>query len=315
MILTMEHKEIGGFFELESLISHEYYPDGIALNTARNALAYIIRARRLKKIYIPFFLCDTVEKVCVREGCEYECYHIRPDFYPDFKGAVQENERLYIVNYYGQLSVERILREYGADVIMDNVQAFFQPPIPGMDTIYSCRKYFGVPDGAYLFSDAKLDGLETDRSGQRLAHLVGRMENSASEYYHEFQKNDESFYELDLKLMSRFTHTVLGAIDYPVVKRHREENFAVLHSLLRDTNRLNPLLPVGPFAYPYYCENGPAVRKKMAEIKIYIPTLWPDVCGNETETEYACHILPLPCDQRYTREDMYYLVEQLKKRI
>ena len=35
--------EIGGYFGLEPLISNEYYKDLIALNTARNALLYILK--------------------------------------------------------------------------------------------------------------------------------------------------------------------------------------------------------------------------------------------------------------------------------
>lgn len=38
--------EIGGYFGLEPLISNEYYKDLIALNTARNALLFILKARK-----------------------------------------------------------------------------------------------------------------------------------------------------------------------------------------------------------------------------------------------------------------------------
>lgn len=41
-------------------------------------------------------------------------------------------------------------------IILDNTQSFFQKPISGIDTIYSCRKYFGVPDGAYLSTNILL---------------------------------------------------------------------------------------------------------------------------------------------------------------
>ena len=47
--------EIGGYIELDELISNEYYPDLIALNTARNALVYLVRSKGVEKIYIPYF--------------------------------------------------------------------------------------------------------------------------------------------------------------------------------------------------------------------------------------------------------------------
>ena len=64
-------KEIGGYFGLEEFAGKEYYPDLVALNNARNALVYLIRARGVKKLFIPYFLCDSVSSVCDREGCRY----------------------------------------------------------------------------------------------------------------------------------------------------------------------------------------------------------------------------------------------------
>ena len=34
---------------------------------------------------------------------------------------------------------------------------FYAKPIHGNDTFYTCRKFFGVPDGAYLYTDKLLD--------------------------------------------------------------------------------------------------------------------------------------------------------------
>ena len=69
--------------------------------------------------------------------------------------------------------------------------------------------------------------------------------------------------------------------------------------------------------YPLYLANGADIRKKLQEEKIYIPTLWPDVFDvcNESDLEYdmAKNILPIPCDQRYSLEDMEYMVSEVEK--
>ena len=269
--------EIGGYFGLEPLISNEYYKDLLALNTARNALLYILKARRIQKLYIPYYLCDSVSEMCNREGYTYEFYHINSGFLPVFEKDLSDNEYLYIVNYYGQISNEQIknLQAKYKRIIIDNVQAFFQKPVQGIDTIYSCRKFFGVPDGAYLSTDCMLEEeLPEDVSSERLKHLLGRFEtDSASTYYQDFKKNDESFKTLELRTMSKLTHNFLGAIDYDKVKKIREENYLFLHEQLKGTNRLNLTLPEGPYAYPFYCENGMELRRELAEQKIYVPTL------------------------------------------
>ena len=57
-------KEIGGYFGLEESTRNEYYPKLVALNTGRNALLYVLKARKIEKIYIPYYLCDTVSEIC-----------------------------------------------------------------------------------------------------------------------------------------------------------------------------------------------------------------------------------------------------------
>lgn len=311
--------EIGGYFGLEPLICNEYYKDLIALNTARNALLYVLKARKIQKLYIPYYLCDSVSEMCDREGYTYEFYHINSSFLPVFDKDLSDNEYLYIVNYYGQISNEQIinLQSKYKRIIIDNVQAFFQKPVHGIDTIYSCRKFFGVPDGAYLSTDCMLeDELPEDVSSGRIKHLLGRFETgSASTYYQAFQKNDESFKNLELRKMSKLTHNMLGAIDYEKVKKIREENYLFLHEQLKQTNLLDVNVPEGPYAYPFYCKNGVALRRKMAEQKIYIPTLWPNVLFSDDQIakDYARNILPLPCDQRYSCKNLNYLLKICKE--
>ena len=100
-----------------------------------------------------------------------------------------------MVNYYGQLTNDKVvfLKKKFNRIILDNTQAFYQRPLLGIDTIYSCRKFFGVPDGAYLSSDCILnEELEVDISRNRMTHILGRYEGKASDYYNDFRTNDES---------------------------------------------------------------------------------------------------------------------------
>lgn len=121
-------KEIGGYFELEHLISDEYYKDLIHLNTARNALLYLIKLKEIEKVYIPYYLGNSVRDMLQRYGYKYEYYRIDTDFSPIFNGNLQKQEYLYIVNYFGQLSEEKILslKNQHKQIIIDNSQAFFK---------------------------------------------------------------------------------------------------------------------------------------------------------------------------------------------
>ena len=116
--------------------------------------------------------------------------------------------------------------------------------------------------------------------------------------------------------MSRLTENLLSGLDYEGIRQKRNENWMQLHAVLGNHNRLSLHTPDGPYMYPYYCENGMQIKKKLAEKKIYIPTLWPNVLEaeeNELEKDYTRNILPLPVDQRYGLADMTRLLKALEE--
>ena len=312
-------KEIGGYIELDKYKLPMLHEGAVALNCGRNALAYLLRAKKIRRIQIPKFLCASVREVCKKENVEIKYYSITKEFLPD-RIDLTDEEWLYIVNYYGQLDNEKIrfLVDTYKRVIVDNAQAYFQMPVAGVDTLYTCRKFFGVADGAFLYSDQKLSQkLQIDESFDRMRFLLGRFERTASEFYSEYAANNALFINEPIKRMSKLTENLLRAIDYKEVEERRTKNFLFLDKELVGFNKLKLNVPQGAFMYPLYIENGAQIRKCLQEKKIYVPTLWPDVfnCCEELELEYdmAKNILPLPCDQRYNIEDMQYMIGEIFK--
>ncbi|KUK49739.1 MAG: hypothetical protein XD75_0265 [Parcubacteria bacterium 33_209] len=312
-------KEIGGYLELDRYTGSIFHVGAVALNCGRAALRYLIRTKKIRKMYLPYFCCDAVADACQRENIKFEYYHIDASFRPVFDKVLSTDEWLYIVNFYGQVGndeLETWQKKFGR-VIFDNVQAYFQKPVDGIDTLYTCRKFLGVADGAFLYTQDKLDELERDESFDRMCFVLGRFERTASEFYKESEDNNNFFTDEPVKLMSKLTENLLRAIDYPAVEKQRTENFTYLHEKLKEKNRLYLTIPTGAYMYPFYCETGAVVRKALQAQKIYIPTLWPDVfdiCDPVTlEYDYAMNILPLPVDQRYGIEDMKYIINLLQE--
>lgn len=313
-------KEIGGYIELDTYHLPMLHEGAIALNCGRNALAWLIRARKIKKLWIPKLICDSITKVCEREGTPYSFYSIGIDFRPARQIHLKEGEWFYFVNYYTQFSNEQI-SEYVdryKRIIVDNAQSYFQEPVPGVDTIYTCRKYFGVADGAFLYTDAApAEAYPQDESFERMRFLLGRYERTASEFYPEYVANNDLFYTEPVKIMSRLTANLLHGIDYQTVLKTRKQNYTYLHEALKERNQLKLSDHPGTFMYPLMLKNGAEIRKQLQQKKIYIPTLWPDVFDwceeNEEEYQMARNILPLPTDQRYGKEDMTMMLEEIKK--
>ena len=310
----MPQKEYGGYIEFESQPGTEYHKEAIALNCGRNCLAYLIEARGIKKIYLPYFLCASVGDICRKYNVEIQYYHIDSKFRPIFDIDIHKKEYIYIVNYYGQISVNEIKKweKKYPNLILDFAQSFFQKPIENSDTLYSCRQYFGVSDGAYLYTKSQIDrNIELDFSYDRMRFLMGRYEKTANEFYREYVENNRRFREVPILQMSKLTHNLLNGICYEKVKKRRTENFKILNEALGVYNRLKLDEPEGAFMYPLFIKNGAEIRKELQSKNIYIPTLWPDVfkvCQkSELEYDMAENILPLPVDQRYDKDDMEIL--------
>ena len=311
-------KEIGGYIEFERYRRPMLHEDAIALNCGRNCLAYLIRARQISKIVLPYFICDSVAMLCRLYNVGYRYYHINGDFTPE-EVKLDKDEWLYIVDYYGQISKNKLerLRDKYIRVIVDYSQAYFEMPVDKVDSLYTCRKFFGVADGAFLYTDSILNcEFERDESYQRMGFLLGRFERTANEFYDEYVANNEAFINEPIKRMSKLTNNLLRGIDYDFVRQRRTENFAYLHAGLSNINELALSIPEGAFMYPLYIKTGKKVRELLRDKKIYIPVLWPDVfkiCSKNTlEYDMAENILPLPVDQRYDINDMIYLVGEIK---
>lgn len=311
-------REFGGYMEMEQYHMPMLHDGMIPLNCARNCLAYLIEKKHIKIIYIPIFLCDSVLNVCKRYPIEIKYYSIGTDFLPKDLEP-KPNSWVYVVNYYGQLSNAVLIKqkEKYKNIIVDNVQSYFQEPVDGVDTLYTCRKFFGVTDGAFLYSDIEADEeIPTDESFERTNYLLGRFERNASEFYSEYVKRELEFDSAPIKKMSKLTDNLLHSIDYNSISKKRTENFVLLHTNLLEINKLNLIIPNGAYMYPLYIENGGEVRNELQKEKIFIPTLWPDVlkrCSDNTlEYDLAENILPLPVDQRYGKSDMEYLLSKIK---
>ena len=266
-------------------------------------------------------MCGSVPAACRKSCVTVQTYCINSDFLPLWNFEMKEGEWLYLCDFYGQLTdecVEMALSRSGGRLIIDEVQSFFAKPRHGIDTLYTCRKYFGVPDGAFLYSASKLSReLPKDVSMGRMEYVLGRFEVGSQEYFQQAQRNNAVLEECGLCSMSALTENLLRGIDYDAVIEARNKNYGRLESALSAKNLLSLLSVNGPFAYPFLVDDGPSARKVLAKRGVFIATLWPNVLEETDEHSvayvYAKNILPLPIDQRYGIDDMDYILNALEE--
>ena len=312
---------IGGYFSLELPQREEYHKNAIRLNTGRNCLEYILRVRGYKKVYVPYYTCEAVIEPINKLGIPYEFYHIDIHFEIRDRFTLKEGEALLYTNYFGlkQRYVEQLAAKIGNRLIIDNTQAFYAKPLPGIDTFYTCRKFFGVPDGAYLYCDKELDEeIEQDYSYDRVSHLVKRIDLSAEEGFKDFRRVDDGLDNQSIRKMSKLTQRMMQGIDYEAAAQRRRVNYQLLHEALGKENNLE--LPLDkdavPMVYPFLIPVD-GLREKLIENKVFVARYWPNVLdwATKDDLEYllAYQMQPLPVDQRYGKGEMNRIIEIIKR--
>jgi len=318
-------KEIGGYFEFELPKKKQLHGAAdFKLNSGRNALQCLLQAKTIKKIYLPFYCCNSVTSILKRLDIIYEFYKIDENFYPADQFSLEEEDYLLYINYFGLCSaqVQALSRLY-ANLIVDNTQAFYAQPLKHVDTFYSPRKFFGVPDGGYLYTMASIDNrFPTDCSFQKMDPLLKRIELGAANAYKDYQQAEKEIGNMEVKQMSRLTERILSSIDYEEVGEIRRKNFNFLHKHLGTKNQLSKgLLELKepdsiPMVYPLMTSDL-NLRKNLIESGIYVATYWTEVLEAVEEESFEGQLvnlmIPLPVDQRYTEPDMQRIIDVINK--
>jgi len=318
------NKYIGGYFGLETSNGKEYHQTASeSLNTARNCLEYILKSRKYSKIYLPYYMCKVLLEPIKKIGINYTFYELDNKLEPIISDKINIGEALLYINYFGlkQNTVIKFAKNKSIpNLIIDNSQAFFAPPIlkENIDTFYSARKFFGVPDGAYLYTTKKIKIEEISKSSDKCSHLLKRIDNDIKSGYIDFQKNENKLVEKPIMKMSYLTKKILRSIDYERVKSIRINNYKILEKELSCKNKISLILEKDsvPMIYPYYTEDL-NLRGKLIENNIFVAKYWPDIKEwsriNINGINFADHIIPLPIDQRYSEVEMDRIISFIKK--
>lgn len=310
-------KEIGGYFDLESNVERNtaFHSQGIYLNSGRNALEYILRSLpHIKKMWIPYFTCEVLLEPLDKLNIAYSFYHVNEQLELSEDVQLDSDEFLLVTNYYGIKDeyIRELALRYSSRLIVDNAQALFAEPIKGIKSIYSPRKYVGIPDGGIVYIDGGIDvhQFDIDISYERCSHLLKRVDIGAGAGYADFKENSSKLQGQPIRRMSKLTQRLFHSIDFCNIRSKRRDNFRMLHERLKQTNQL--FIPEMdsfscPLVYPYYVKDA-TLKKKLIENKIFVATYWPNVLEwckpMDIEYQLAKYVIPLPIDQRYDIQNM-----------
>lgn len=329
-------RPIGGYFGLETgptiksqdssgYLSLQLRSPAVAVNFGRGGLELIVRTRNYCKVWIPDYICPVVPEYLCKLGIAYKTYEIDANLEPVSIPTLAPHEAFLYVNYFGVKDaycrkLEQQFSMPSPSLILDLTQAFYYVPIR-VDGFNSARKFFGVPDGGFVFgkglSDASLpESMSYDRCGP----LLHRADGDISGGYSIFLKLDESMHKLSVAKMSQLTRMLLASIDQSSAASRRQSNFNILQKSLGSTNRFsfefqvigNSAFPSVPLIYPYLVRNGSELRNRLIASSIFCPTYWSHIMApGPVASNFITNLVCIPIDQRYTEDDMNLILEFL----
>lgn len=318
-VLVNTQDWVGGSFGLELPFYDNFmYREGTGcayVSSGRAALECLLRSMpRPRRALVPRFLCDTVLEAFARMGLLVERYGVTEQLEPILPQNASPRDFLLLVNYFGVAGgiVERAAAAWPGLVAVDATMALYCPPLPGVPTFYSPRKFGGVADGGIACAPFSLWlPAGQDAGASRAMGLLLRAEAGAEAAATAFQQAEDSLSAPPLR-MCGLSRRLLKSIDWQAAAAARLRNYATLHAALAPLNRLSlpGRPPAAPFCYPFV-SGIPDLRDALVDAGVVLPLFWPEVIeatdAADAENRLARKLLPLPLDQRYGEADMQRL--------
>ena len=311
---------IGGYFSLD--------PGGgrglaglsrsLAYRSARSAMAAALAAAKPSAVWVPNFICGAVADAVRTSGIEAKRYPLSSWFGVPDDVKPDPGDWVICTDYFGlnSMAIDRAIIRFGAHrVLTDASQSLYFEARPGSTTVYSPRKFFGIPDGGLLVTPFEVAPPFASNEGESLArsaHLLYRNVGQIEKGYSRYQAAEASLASCEPVAMSDLTRVLLGSIDAESAATVRMRNYNHLAEYLPLKSMDVPLLPSGavPLCCPVACHDAESLRSKLTSRHIFTPVYWPDAeipDGDCIGLRLRDHTVYLPCDQRYGESEMSYI--------
>jgi hypothetical protein len=181
-------REIGGFQEIELNTGKKYHEEALAFNSGAKALYFLLKNSAYQTVYMPYFTCNAVHEIIKQVELEVIFYKIDNEFKPKVDFKIFNKETVLIYNNYFGIN-EALINEISKKtrhLIVDSAQAFYFRPKLGQYCFNSVRKFFGVPDGGFLYgftSDSIENYLQLKEVKYNYSHLINRLEFGTEKSY------------------------------------------------------------------------------------------------------------------------------------
>ncbi len=329
-------------------ISH-FDHGAILLRSGRDALKAVAREYGKSVAIVPALACDSMVVPFRLYGHRIAYYKLQNDYsidYDDLLKILSEESGTLLflyMNYFGNLSITddqlKFVKKHYPNVVFiedrthDLIykrQNSFYPDY----TVASLRKWMNIPDGGLFWTDKPLTNTvfsedttfsETRRKAQcmRAEFFKNGDESVKTEYRRIFSTVTNQIDSCPLPgRMTEYAYRMALATNWDAMRDIRERNATILIEQLsecekvkfiqKDTCKSNLYVPI-------LIDKRNLIQRNLASKGIFTTLIWPlndkqkERCKIADYTERC--MLGIPCDQRYSAEDMYFIAQEIVKTI
>lgn len=298
--------------------------------SGRCALQAIIKELgKIRSVSLPSWCCGSMIKPFIDVGLEVK-------FYPVYwnNGLVQEisseTDVLILMDYFGYIGPAVDLEDYKGIVIRDVTHSLFSTDYSDADYYFgSLRKWCGVWTGGYAWTrdGHKLHVENADDLGYTtLRELAMQLKNcyihgrgvEDKEYLKTFDNAEKALEYVGIAPAAFRDIELVGKMNVEFICGRRRANAEVLRNAFSNW-LIFPHLSASdtPMFVPVIIPEGKRneLRRFLIKNEIYCPVHWPvsEYHGlDERERFIYENEISLVCDQRYTEDDMYRIVQTIK---
>lgn len=328
-----------------------YHSDhgAILLRSGRDALKSIAREYNYVTVLLPSLSCDSMAVPFRLYGQKIVYYKLLEDYSADYEDILsklidqKDTVLLLYMNYFGNPAMTDaqlgfIKKRYANVVFIEdrthNLIYCRDQEFQADYTVASMRKWLNIPDGGLLWTELPLKNAkysentvfsETRRKAQcmRNVYFSNGDESIKSEYRKIFSTvTDQIDADLLPGRMTAYSYQMALATDWKYIREVRERNALVLTEILtncKKTRLIQNDIHKSNLYVPILTEKRDLIQKELAMKGIFTTLIWPlsreqkKCCKTAEYTE--SHMLGIPCDQRYSEDDMRYIGKEIVKAI
>jgi hypothetical protein len=326
------------------------YHDCMYIRNGREAIGFILDEIDLntKFAILPSYICESMLEPFLNRGYSVEYFEVDKNFNPNIeevKKLLNKNpDIIFVIDWFGMNKNQEIVslvREKceNTKILADFTHSYFNSFsfIKPDFIIVSLRKWFALPDGAIAINcnhnfKNKLKFVNNSFYEKRKEAMLIK-----TRYLNCRQKNlkikyRKLFLEAERLLdggktivgISPFSLSLIEKMDFKFMKTRRRENFNALYNLIRNNTYIHPIVNKEmesfecPFSFPILLENErDKLQLYLVQNEVYCPVLWPlpqYVYSKYKIPAYLSkNMLSIPCDQRYSINDMEYVADTINK--